>query len=411
MTAAMAAVEAVVAVVGAGAAARFSLPVLDRGSVRPRFPSALLGGVSRVEGPSGGDRSVNWGGERSTSGDDSSIGRGSSSPLWIHLALVSLVRWFLSAGRLGVGRSARPRVISRVSEEKPGRDKGAGRLPPVFYWSWPLNGGENSTAGPDSKGSSRVVEGKTPNPRSKAAGTAEARTTTAPESKAQRVQFRYPRPQSKAYPRPRVNGSTLLGSDADESTNLKGEEPSTSTHFEKDAARGKGSGNPMLSGFLRRLFARIITKRAKLVEGLEVYVDARSNREAMSGLLQEVGITFNHLELENLRISGGAMMTIRGLDLKVLTLLWRRFRSFKKPFEVRIRFVLMPRPSFFCGGVVPRHALCCFCRRHLCLEVLELYPPTPVPSLGAREAQCWRVSISEFWSVDTLLSMSWQGSC
>lgn len=135
----------------------------------------------------------------------------------------------------------------------------------------------------------------------------------------------YPRPQSTAYPRPKVTVPTLLQPEAEDD----GVVVTTRGRF------AEVEGNPLLSRFLCWLLAMLITNRAKEVEGLEVQVDARSNREAMSGLLQSVGITFNHLRLESLEISGGATMRITGLDLKVRTLLWRRFASFKKPFEVR----------------------------------------------------------------------------
>lgn len=146
----------------------------------------------------------------------------------------------------------------------------------------------------------------------------------------------YPRPQSTAYPRPKVSVPTLLNLEDDVDAEPVPIKQRTTT------ANGKGrsdDSNPLLSRFLCWFFARVITKRARLVEGLEVRVDARSNRDAMSGLLQAVGITFNHLELQNLQISAGATVRITGLDLKVMTLLWRRFNSFKKPFEVAGSYV------------------------------------------------------------------------
>lgn len=135
----------------------------------------------------------------------------------------------------------------------------------------------------------------------------------------------YPRPQSPAFPRPRVTVPTLLQPEPEEET------------YEMIRRRARGAardGNLVLTRFLCWFFEQVITNRAREVEGLEVQVNARSNREAMSGLLQAVGITFNHLRLDNLEISGGATLRITGLDLKVRTLLWHRFRSFKKPFEV-----------------------------------------------------------------------------
>lgn len=152
----------------------------------------------------------------------------------------------------------------------------------------------------------------------------------------------YPRPQSTAYPRPKVTVPTLLDLESSEETieTLRARSRKLAA-----ASRSNGSAsadsedNPLLSKFLCWFFTRMISKRARLVEGLEVSVNAKSNRDAMSGLLQAVGITFNHLELQNLQISAGATMRITGLDLKVMTLLWRRFNSFKKPFEVAGSYV------------------------------------------------------------------------
>lgn len=151
----------------------------------------------------------------------------------------------------------------------------------------------------------------------------------------------YPRPQSTAYPRPRVTIPTLLELELEEAMHLLPTKAGATMIELKGskASSAKEEDNPLLSRFLCWFFARMIAKRARVVEGLEVSVDAKSNRDAMSGLLQAVGITFNHLELQTLRISAGATIRITGLDLKVMTLLWRRFDSFKKPFEVAGSFV------------------------------------------------------------------------
>lgn len=152
----------------------------------------------------------------------------------------------------------------------------------------------------------------------------------------------YPRPQSTAYPRPKVTLPTLLDLESAEET-IETLPIRSKRLAAASGSRGSASAvhddNPLLSKFLCWFFARMISKRARVVEGLEVSVDAKSNRDAMSGLLQAVGITFNHLELQNLQISAGGTMRITGLDLKVMTLLWRRFNSFKKPFEVAGSYV------------------------------------------------------------------------
>lgn len=357
MTSATDFAEAAVAVLGAFAAIRFALPEVDHGYVGLRFPSAVVqGSASRMEDASSDDGWIGRAGAQvSTSSNGSSGGsRSRSSTSRIQQALVSLVRWVLSGGRVGVRSRRRPRVMPRVPEEDRDEKSKSGGLLALLSWIWRFVGGEHSIARVESNKDIAEVVGE--NSGSEVVGSGRGRdlavmSSASTAATAQSlIQEMYPRPQSTAYPRPltayprpRVSMPTLL--------DLDREEPAKEFPTEKGANR-KGSGSPILSDFLCWFFSRMITKRAKLVEGLEVNVDARSNREAMSGLLQEVGITFNHLELENLRISGGAVMAIRGLDLKVLTLLWRRFKSFKKPFEVCSELVSFGW-LFFTQGKMP----------------------------------------------------------
>lgn len=350
MTSATDIAEAAVAFLGAFTAIRFALPEVDHGYVGLRFPSAVVqGSVSGMESAGSDDRWIGRAGAEVSTNTNSGNGgsRSRSSTSRVQQALVSLVRWVLSGGRVGVRGRRRPRVMPRVPEEERGEKSRSGGLLALLSWIWRFVEGENSIARADNnKDITEAVEeksgsgvGGSGSGRDLAVMSSTSTAATVQGSTLPQIYEQYPRPQSTAYPRPltayprpltayprpRVSVPTLL--------DLDQEEPVKVLPTEK-SVKGKGSGNPILSDFLRWFFARMITKRSKLVEGLEVNVDARSNREAMSGLLQEVGITFNHLELENLRISGGAVMAIRGLDLKVLTLLWRRFKSFKKPFEV-----------------------------------------------------------------------------
>ncbi|CAN0553324.1 unnamed protein product [Ectocarpus sp. 12 AP-2014] len=117
----------------------------------------------------------------------------------------------------------------------------------------------------------------------------------------------YPRPQSTAYPRPKVSPPSLLNLEADEPMEvlppLKERMAMGKTGVERAVTK-----DPLWSKILVWVFERAITNRAMLVEGLE--------------------------------ISGGARMNITNLDLKVMTLLWKRFGSFKKPFEIEGSYVL-----------------------------------------------------------------------
>lgn len=209
-----------------------------------------------------------------------------------------------------------------------------------FQWMWwpfaALEGGIIDRSGRRARGSgARAWNHRRP----KATGPPKQRAMLRPTLSPQQVQRAYARPQSTAYPRPKVSARTLLDLDVEDTVEalLPRKKRLALEAAGKDGGVSTAavSKDPLWSRFLVWFFERVITSRAVMVEGLQVCVDARSNREAMSGLLQSVGITFNHLELENLQISGGARVYITGLDLKVMTLLWKRFGSFKKPFEVR----------------------------------------------------------------------------
>ena len=260
--------------------------------------------------------SANGLGDGSGSGGGGGSDGGVSGRLSIHQALYAFMRWVLTGAGLGAGRHPR----------RGGDGGGSGGLHGLLSSLWPFGGGGGGAA-------SRVSEGET------GKRTVNSATTVAPAN-TQQVQRQYPRPQSTAYPRPKVSVPALLDLGAEEVVADPLAPKKQWLAVSSGVSVDEEAGNPMLSKFLRWFFERMITSRAKLVEGLEVSVDARSNRDAMSGLLQVVGITFNHLRLETLQISGGATMRITGLDLKVLTLLWRRFRSFKKPFEVRLKLLL-----------------------------------------------------------------------
>lgn len=278
--------------------------------------------------------------------------------------LYSLVRWVLTVGGLlRINRGSDPTPALSGMSMKGGGSRGGGGsggggggglFQGLFSWWRVFDGPGRRVKDPE-----RSTRSGGNSSGSNSGGVMPRPTASAVEQQQQQQQSKYPRPQSTAYPRPQstayprpqstayarpqVYTRTLLDLGADDSSPkpLPPKKERTamvlaggSSDTEDVHADGQ-EDNPLLSKFLCWFFARVITSRAKLVEGLEVRVDARSNREAMSGLLQAVGITFNHLELENLQISGGATVRITGLDLKVMTLLWRRFRSFKKPFEVR----------------------------------------------------------------------------
>lgn len=258
--------------------------------------------------------------------------------------LMSLVRWVLTGGRgaakqgQGQPASAAATAGSALGTTEVRRRHSLNIFLYLFQWmAWPFTGlerlisrGARRRSGGRSRKRERAVLRPEPLPKQQQ----RARTSyPRPQSTA------YPRPQSTAYPRPRVTTRTLLGIEVERNEEVlrpRAERLALAEAGDEEALVSAAvTKDPLWSRFLVWFFERVITSRANLVEGLQVNVDARSNREAMSGLLQSVGITFNHLELETLQISGGARMNIIGLDLKVMTLLWKRFNSFKKPFEVR----------------------------------------------------------------------------
>lgn len=340
---------------GAGAAAAAAAAAALSVAARLALPSGRIGGRSprpwsSLEGLDAAsaicavkDSANGLGGGGGSNGGGGGNGGDVSGRLSIQQALYAFMRWVLTGAGLGFGR--RPRRDGNGSGGDRSGGSGGG-LQGLLSSMWPFGGGgAASRPAPPESGGASEGEGV----KRTVAGSPSA-AVVAPPAKIQQGQRQYPRPQSTAYPRPqstayprpKVSVPTLL--------DLGAEEPADDPTPKKQwLAVTSGSSvveeeadNPLLSKFLRWFFERMITSRAKLVEGLEVSVDARSNRDAMSGLLQVVGITFNHLRLETLQISGGATMRITGLDLKVMTLLWRRFRSFKKPFEVRTHCTGVP---------------------------------------------------------------------
>lgn len=322
------------------------LRALDTGAAGGNEPDSSGG---RGDGKKGG-------GNRS-----SGSGAGISSPIGALQMLVSLVRWVLTGGRAGLRRQEQATTAAAATAgagvEAQRRESFHVLFFQLFQWMWwPFaaleTGIVDSRVGRRARGS-----GGRAYRRPKATGGGKQRAVLRPTLSPQQVQRAYARPQSTAYPRPKVSTRTLLELDVEDTVETL---PPRKQRLALEAA-GKDVGasatvskDPLWSKFLMWFFERVITSRAVMVEGLQVCVDARSNREAMSGLLQSVGITFNHLELENLQISGGARMNITGLDLKVMTLLWKRFGSFKKPFEVRmsggvISFAVLEGRAKYCS--------------------------------------------------------------
>lgn len=354
MSAAAAAVAAAEAM--ASAAARVSsLPrpgSSGSGAVVDNFLSrsrpSLIGLRALAAGATAGDNEPDSNGGRdgkkggNGSSSSGSGGAGIVNRIGALQTLVSLVRWVLTGGRAGLRRqeqaAATATAAAGAGAQARRRDGFQIFFYQLFQWMWwPFAAVETGIVD-SSRGRRARGSGGRAYRRPKATGTRKERAMLRPTLPPQQVQRAYARPQSTAYPRPRVAARTLLELDVEDTVEAL---PPRKQRLALEAAGkdvramgGAASKDPLWSRFLVWFFERVITSRAVMVEGLQVCVDARSNREAMSGLLQSVGITFNHLELENLQISGGARMNITGLDLKVMTLLWKRFGSFKKPFEV-----------------------------------------------------------------------------
>jgi hypothetical protein len=100
-----------------------------------------------------------------------------------------------------------------------------------------------------------------------------------------------------------------------------------------------GESTPLFSKLLIWAFRKLIYRRAIRVEGLDIHVQAASNRKALSGNLQTVCLKFKTLALPVLQITGGAAIRITGVDLKMLLFLQRKLQAFKKPFEVSGTYV------------------------------------------------------------------------
>ncbi|CBJ27995.1 expressed unknown protein [Ectocarpus siliculosus] len=229
-----------------------------------------------------------------------------STPVAAFQALLSLVRWVLTAGRSGMKRQEQAVATGAAAMERGQRRDGL----QLFQWMWRpfavLEGG--SVANRNSGGRASKYR------RPQATGVPKQRAMLQPLT-TQQLQSRYPRPQSTAYarpqstayPRPKVSPPSLLNLEADEPMEILPPLKERMAMEKADVERAV-TKDPLWSKILVWVFERAITNRAMLVEGLE--------------------------------ISGGARMNITNLDLKVMTLLWKRFGSFKKPFEIEGSYVL-----------------------------------------------------------------------
>ncbi|CAM9827277.1 unnamed protein product [Ectocarpus fasciculatus] len=274
-----------------------------------RSRPSLMGLSALATGAAGGsepDRSRDRDRSNSSGGDG---GRSAaavivSTPVAALQALLSLVRWVLTAGRSGTKRQEQ---ATAAAMERGRRRDGL----QLFQWMWrPFAGLEGGGSVANRNSGGRASEYRRP----QATGVPKQRAMLQPLT-AQQLQSRYPRPQSTAYarpqstayPRPKVSTPSLLNLEADETMEVL---PPLKERMAmaKAGVEAAVSKDPLWSKILVWIFERAITNRAMLVEGLE--------------------------------ISGGARMNITNLDLKVMTLLWKRFGSFKKPFEIEGSYVL-----------------------------------------------------------------------
>ncbi|CAN0011293.1 unnamed protein product, partial [Ectocarpus sp. 8 AP-2014] len=230
-----------------------------------------------------------------------------STPVAALQALLSLVRWVLTVGRSGMKRQEHAAATGAAAMERGRRRDGL----QLLQWMWrPFAGLEGgSVANRNSGGRASKYR------RPQATGVPKQRAMLQPLTN-QQLQSRYPRPQSTAYPRPqstayprpKVSPPSLLNLEADEPMEVLPPLKERMVMEKVGGVERAVTKDPLWSKILVWVFERAITNRAMLVEGLE--------------------------------ISGGARMNITNLDLKVMTLLWKRFGSFKKPFEIEGSYVL-----------------------------------------------------------------------
>ncbi|CAM9369492.1 unnamed protein product [Hapterophycus canaliculatus] len=308
----------------------------DGASLRSR-PSLM--GLRALAAGDNGSSEPDGSGDRDRTNGGNGNGADVGSPTGALQVLLSMLRWVLTGGWMGLKRQEQKAADAASAQ----RRDASHAFFQLFQWMWwPFAGLEGGIVNSNSRGArgggARGRNARRPKSRGGATEQQQQQqqramlrpAATRPGSyqypRPQSIQYprpqstayprpqstAYPRPQSTAYPRPRVRARTLLDLDVQEPEALPPRKQrlasAAAAAGEEDGGRGAVTKDPLWSRFLVWFFERAITSRAKLVEGLE--------------------------------ISGGARMEITGLDLKVMTLLWKRFGSFKKPFEVEGSYVL-----------------------------------------------------------------------
>ncbi|CAM9981794.1 unnamed protein product [Hapterophycus canaliculatus] len=98
-----------------------------------------------------------------------------------------------------------------------------------------------------------------------------------------------------------------------------------------------GGRRPFTSHAARWLIKRCIHRKAVASAALNVEVEARSNRAAMTGRWESISVDFQEMIFDDIQVTGGARFELLGVDLLTLGLLpgpWRRLRRLRRPCEV-----------------------------------------------------------------------------
>ncbi|CAM9426435.1 unnamed protein product [Scytosiphon promiscuus] len=128
--------------------------------------------------------------------------------------------------------------------------------------------------------------------------------------------------------------SVVRGPPARKEAALKAASMSVLLHDEPTSFGGR---RPFTSHAARWLIKRCIHRKAIASAALNVEVEARSNRAAMTGRWESISVDFQEMIFDDIQVTGGARFELLGVDLLTLGLLpgpWRRLRRLRRPCEV-----------------------------------------------------------------------------
>lgn len=82
------------------------------------------------------------------------------------------------------------------------------------------------------------------------------------------------------------------------------------------------------------ILRRIVTLKTQFVSGLDINVSAKSNRDVLTGKLDSIEMKFDKIAFNQLFVSGGGKIIVKGLDLRMRRLFFQRLQAIRRPYVI-----------------------------------------------------------------------------